>query len=81
MANITQARDCRTNVKPAQITKDGRRAFLLLWDLFLGPNNVDNMASEAEAKLGSVSYTGERKKWTWESTYKFMLINMRCSMD
>jgi hypothetical protein len=24
------------------------------------------MASEAEAKLGSVSYTGEGKKWTWE---------------
>jgi hypothetical protein len=24
------------------------------------------MASEAEAKLGSFSYTGERKKWTWE---------------
>jgi hypothetical protein len=24
------------------------------------------MASEAEAKLGSVSYTGKRKKWTWE---------------
>jgi hypothetical protein len=24
------------------------------------------MASEAESKLGSVSYTGERKRWTWE---------------
>jgi hypothetical protein len=24
------------------------------------------MASEAEAKIGLVSYTGERKKWTWE---------------
>jgi hypothetical protein len=24
------------------------------------------MASEAEANLGLVSYTGERKKWTWE---------------
>jgi hypothetical protein len=24
------------------------------------------MSSEAEAKLGSVSYNGERKKWTWE---------------
>jgi hypothetical protein len=24
------------------------------------------MASETEAKLGSVSYIGERKKWTWE---------------
>jgi hypothetical protein len=24
------------------------------------------MASEAEANIGYVSYTGERKKWTWE---------------
>jgi hypothetical protein len=24
------------------------------------------MASEAESQLGSVSYTDERKKWTWE---------------
>jgi hypothetical protein len=52
MANITRAHDCWTYVKPAQGTKDGRRAFLLLWNHFLGPNNVDNMASEAEAKLG-----------------------------
>jgi hypothetical protein len=66
MVNITRAHDCWTYVKPAQCTKDGRRAFLLLWDHFIGPNNVDNMASEAEAKLGSVSYTGERRKWTWE---------------
>jgi hypothetical protein len=54
MANITQAHDCWTY---AQCTKDRRRAFLLLWNHFLGPNNVDNMDSEAEAKLGSVSYT------------------------
>jgi hypothetical protein len=66
MANITRAHDCWTYVKPAQRNKDGRRAFLLLWNHFLGPNNLDNMKSEAEAKLGSVSYTGERKKWTWE---------------
>jgi hypothetical protein len=72
MANITRAHDCWTYVKPAQCTNDGRRDFLLLWDHFLGPNNVDNMDSEAEAKLGSVSYTGERKKWTWE---KFLHIH------
>jgi hypothetical protein len=66
MSDITQAHDCWTYVKPAQRTKYGRRSFLLLWDHFLGPNNVDNMASEAEAKLGSVSYTGKRKNWTWE---------------
>jgi hypothetical protein len=65
IANITRANDCWTYVKPAQCTKDGRHAFLLLWDHLLGPNNVDNMGSEAEAKIGSVSYTGERKKWTW----------------
>jgi hypothetical protein len=65
MVNITRAHDCWTYVKPAQRTKDGRHAFLLLWDHFLVPNNVDNMASEAEAKLGSGSYTGERKMWTW----------------
>jgi hypothetical protein len=66
MANFTQAHYFWTYVKPAQRTKDERRAFFLLWDHFLGPNNVDNLASEAEVKLGSVSYTGERKKWTWE---------------
>jgi hypothetical protein len=65
MANITRAHDCWTYVKPAQHTKDGIRALLLLWNHFIGPNNVDSMASEAEAKLVSVSYTGERKKWTW----------------
>jgi hypothetical protein len=65
-ANITRAHHCWTYVKPAQRIKDGRHTFLLLCNQFLGPNNVDNMASEAEAKLGLVSYTGERKKWTWE---------------
>jgi hypothetical protein len=66
-ANINRAHDCWTYVKPAQRTKDGRRAFLLLWDHFLGATNVENIASEAEAKVGSVSYTGERNKWTWEN--------------
>jgi hypothetical protein len=47
MVNITRARDCWTYVKPAQRTKDGRRAFLLIWNHLLGPNSVDNMASEA----------------------------------
>jgi hypothetical protein len=52
MVNITLAHYFWTCFKPAQCTKDGRRAFLLLWDHFIGPNNVDNMASEVEAKLG-----------------------------
>jgi hypothetical protein len=66
MVNITRAHDCWTYVKPAQCTNYGRCAFLLMWNYFLGTNNVDNMASEAEAKLGLVRFTGERKKRTWE---------------
>jgi hypothetical protein len=65
MANITWARDFWTYVKPAQHTKDERRAFLMLWDHFLGVNNDDNMALEAESKILSVSYTDERKEGTW----------------
>jgi hypothetical protein len=45
MENVTQAHDYWTYVKPAQHTKDWRRASLLLWDHFLGTNNIDNMAS------------------------------------
>jgi hypothetical protein len=44
MASITRDHDCWTYVKPAQHTKYGRHAFLLLWNHFLGPNNVDSMA-------------------------------------
>jgi hypothetical protein len=42
MENITRAHDFWTYVKKQQRTKDGRRAFLLLWNHFLGPNNVEN---------------------------------------
>jgi hypothetical protein len=52
MVNITRAHDFWTYVKPAQRTKDGIHAFLLLRDHFHGPNNVGNMDSEAESKLG-----------------------------
>jgi hypothetical protein len=80
MANITRAHDCWTYANPAQRTNDGRRAFLMLWDHFLGPNNVDNMASEAEANLGSVSYTGVKRSGPGKSAYIFTLNNIQCSM-
>jgi hypothetical protein len=40
---------------------------MLLFDHFLGPNNVGNMASEAETKLTSTLYNGEKKIFTWET--------------
>ena len=47
-------------VKPAQCTpRDGMMAFLNLHQHFLGPNNVDNMATLAEDKRKNTMYNGE----------------------
>ena len=42
-------------------TRYGRRNFLALHSLYIGPNNVDNMASKAENKLETLSYEGEKR--------------------
>jgi hypothetical protein len=40
---------------------------MLLFDHFLGPNHVGNMASAAETKLTGTLYSGEKKRFTWET--------------
>jgi hypothetical protein len=40
---------------------------MILFDHFLGPNNVGNMASDAETKLTSAIDNGEKKRFTWEN--------------
>jgi hypothetical protein len=54
-------------MKPALRTRNGRDAYMLLFDHFLGPNNVGNMVSEAETKLTSTLYNGGKKRFTWET--------------
>ena len=63
---ITRDLDCWTYVKAAQKTRDGRKAYREMWDHFLGPDNVDNMASEAERLLVATHYSGERKRFNFE---------------
>ena len=48
---ITRDLDCWTYVKSSQRTRDGRKSYRDLWDHFLGPDNVDNMANEDERLL------------------------------
>jgi hypothetical protein len=67
IASITREHECWTYVKPAQRRRDGRKAFLALWNHYLGPNNVDNMASTAERKLATTTYAGEKKRWNFEN--------------
>jgi hypothetical protein len=65
MSNICGKHSCFVYIKPALKTRNGRDAYMLLFDHFLGPNNVGNMASAAETKLTSTLYNGEKKRFTW----------------
>jgi hypothetical protein len=67
MSNICGKHSCFVYINPALWTRNGRDAYTILFDHFLGPNNVGNMASEAETKLTSTLYNGEKKRFTWET--------------
>ena len=66
LADICRDTECWTYIKPAQRTRNGRLAFEKLYGHYLGPNNVDNMATAAEKKLATVRYDGEKKRWNFE---------------
>ena len=66
ISNLTRDQQCWTYIKPAQRARDGRDAYLRLFDHYLGPNNANNLASSAEAKLRKATYIGEKKRWNFE---------------
>jgi hypothetical protein len=66
LAAITRDHDCWTYVKVAQRRRDGRAAYKSLYNHYLGPNAVDNMATNAERKLTHTTYDGEKKRWNFE---------------
>jgi hypothetical protein len=67
MSNLCGKHSYFVYIKPALRTRNGRDAYMLLFDHFLGPNNVGNIASEAETKLTSTLYNGEKKRFTSET--------------
>jgi hypothetical protein len=67
MSNICGKHSCFFYIKPALRNRNGRDAYMLIFDHFLGPNNVGNMASEAETKLTGTLYNGEKNRLTWET--------------
>ena len=67
---ITIDLDCWTYVKSSHSTRDGRKAYRDLWDHLLGPDNADNMASEAERLLVAKHYSGELKRFNFERYVK-----------
>ena len=52
-----------TIMKPFKKSRDGRGAWLALWHNYLGPNNVDNMATKAERVLSTSVYHGQSSRY------------------
>ena len=52
-----------TIMKPFKKSRDGRGAWLALWHNYLGPNNVDNMATRAERVLSTSVYHGQSSRY------------------
>jgi hypothetical protein len=65
MSNIFGKHYCVVYIKPALRTRNVREAYILLFDHFLGPSNVGNMASAADTKLTGTLYNGEKKRFIW----------------
>ena len=59
--------------KVGKKNEDGRKGFRSVWNHYLGPNNVDHMASAAEKVLATASYHGEKKSWNFE---KYATLHM-----
>ena len=66
LTEICHMHGCWTNIKPFLYQRDGWSAFLALVNHYLGPNNVDNMAVQAEQKLMNTTYHGETRRWNFE---------------
>jgi hypothetical protein len=66
LSNMRAKHPCWVYIKPAQKGKNGRLAYELLLDHYLGPNNVGNMANAAETKLSITMYNDEKKRFTRE---------------
>ena len=53
-------------MKQRKGTQDGQAVFFDIHKHFLGPYHVARQVTEAERKLQSSHYDGERKVWDWD---------------
>ena len=58
---------CWTYIKPFAKARDGRKAWMALFNHYLGPNNVQNQAAQAERTLRALTYVKETRNFTFET--------------
>ena len=73
LQKICKKHTCWTVLRSWQKTKDGRNALLALYNHYLGPSKVDNMAGEGEKNLTMAAYKGETKRWNFD---KYVRVHM-----
>ena len=66
IANIYQDFQAWTYAKPAKHSRNGRQGYFGIYNYYLGPNNVDHMASMAEQRLQTTCYCGKTKRWNFD---------------
>ena len=66
LSALTRLHECWTYVRPAQRTRNGRKAYRALKNHYLGPNNTNHQANKVEAKLKDSSYHSEKHRWNFE---------------
>jgi hypothetical protein len=74
LSSVLSETDANTVIKPYKDKTDGRGAYLAVWDHYLGPNNVDHMANEAEKTLATSRYHAETRTFTFE---KLVLMHLK----
>ena len=77
LCSLLQDTDAVTVIKPYKVKCDGRGAFLAVWNHYLGPNNVDHMANEAEKTLSTSRYHTEGRTFNFE---KLVLMHLKAHL-
>jgi hypothetical protein len=74
LSSLLGETDANAVIKPYKDKCDGRGAYLAIWNHYLGPNNVDHMANEAEKILATSRYHAETRTYTFE---KLVLTHLK----
>ena len=81
MVQLCREHVCWVFIKKAQRARDGHAAYWMLYNNYLGPNNTGNMASQAEDKLRSLTYQGEKKRFNFEKFIRLQTENFQVLND
>jgi hypothetical protein len=66
MKNISGINPCYIYIKGVDKANDERESFSLVFDHYLGANNVGNLATAVEDRLQSTRYSGDKRNFDFE---------------